>query len=826
MFRNFIFSAHRNVIRNKVQSIIQVLSLAIGITIFSLITLYLYDEYSVERNNRYFKDIYRVEDHGFNTGGVDVVPVALASYIEGQVPEIKALTRINMQKNIPIAYLEDPDRPGKETTLKAYIHGDSSFYDVFPQEFLLGDPETSMNTPGSIVITESIATRLFGVENPMGKTVYIWNGVIKQVTGVIKDPLNTHLRFEAIVPFSDWFISREKNGRSNSPDDLLWLRSPLYVRLDKNVEPEIVQEKIEIAQFNYLSATRFNPANANPDILLRPLKEVPFAGISPSKDYMREADPNRLRGFLFLGLGILLLAIINYINLASARASLRAREIAIRKISGSSRMKLIMFFLTESTVTTFFAFLASATLIQLVFKKFTDLMQADINLYFLANPVTWIIILFSMILIGILAGLYPAIRLSTASPLAVFAGDAVSSGKSRGDGQGLVFRRILMVAQFTSAVILLIGIQVMHSQLRFMLDQDLGFDSDNVVWMGTAGLSNEVKLQALDIIRRQPEIEFASLHQPPPGVGMLDDVAPVDDPESPFHGMQIYFMYADPEFFKLYDLDIIIGEDIHELYQMASNPGEVLHDANRQFIVNETYWKVLSKTMENTMDLDVFGAPIVGVVEDFHFQSLKHPVKPLIIDTQSAGRGWHLGMKVNSPNVPRALRRIIRETREELGGRADYRHAGLQDRLNFHYVEDSFNLQYAEERRMRTATVIFSLLAVLVAILGLFGLSTFMAQRRTREVGIRKVLGATNNLIFITLARDFITWVTLSAIIGLPLGWFVMDKWREQFAYKADIGIWVYVFTAVLVFAVALATVTWHSLKTSRANPVDALRFE
>ena len=384
-----------------------------------------------------------------------------------------------------------------------------------------------------------------------------------------------------------------------------------------------------------------------------------------------------------------------------------------------------------------------------------------------------------------------------------------------------------MVLQFSSAVILLIGIQTMQSQIKYMLDQDPGFEMNNVIHMGSGNLTPGTKLVIKEALERYPEIEVVSLHHPPPGLGNREDSDPVNDPGSPFHGMQINYKTVDTEFFDLYDLDIIMGEDVRKLeslrqYDPDTEPG----DDPGYFIVNETFYNVIRSDARDPIGYKFFDNNVVmGVVEDFHYQSLKQPIKPLFMRVSPKGQGWTFGIKVNGNNPSRTIRKILNEVRDELSGPTNLP-PGLDRSFRFGFIEDTFNSLYEKEKRMRTATIYFSGLAVIIAILGLFGLSTFLAQRRTKEVGIRKALGASDNLIFITLAKEFIKWVAISVIIGIPVGWFLMDKWLDGFAYQAEISVWVYILTAIAVFAVSIATVAWHSIKTSRANPVDALRFE
>jgi putative ABC transport system permease protein len=361
-----------------------------------------------------------------------------------------------------------------------------------------------------------------------------------------------------------------------------------------------------------------------------------------------------------------------------------------------------------------------------------------------------------------------------------------------------------------------------------MQDQDLGFATEKIIWTGTGSFTNEKRMDLLSRLERYPEVKIACLSNPVPGYYPEKNGAPIDDPTSIFHGMSIDFWGASPEFFDVYDLEFIQGEEIVDQISMRTYSRDSSESSSAEyFIINETLMNALD--LEDPVGYQFSSNRyIMGVIKDFHFQSLRYPIKPMLLELELDGNGWWLSMKINSPNLNRTLRQINKEYNE--AGKNDLdltRPAGISlAPIKFHFIDDTFNKQYDQVRRIRTASVYFSILAVIIAFLGLFGLATFMAQRRTKELGIRKVLGSSGRMAFMLLAADFLKWVSVSLIIGLPIGWFLMSRWQLQFAYKAEIGIWVYVAVALSVFIIALSTVASQSLRASRTNPVNALRYE
>jgi putative ABC transport system permease protein len=379
-----------------------------------------------------------------------------------------------------------------------------------------------------------------------------------------------------------------------------------------------------------------------------------------------------------------------------------------------------------------------------------------------------------------------------------------------------------MVVQFSSAVILMVGILTMHSQISYMKNEDLGFIMENVVWTHVGAIPVERRPLLLSRLERYPEIEKTCLSTLLPGI-IEENEALVDWPGTKWHGLNLQRISGDAEFCEVYGLQFMHGS---EILDQTSQRRISIDTSIRNYgkcIINETLRKSLE--LEDPIGfIEETNLYNIGVLKDFHIQSLQYPVKPLMFNISPPGYGWLLSMRINSPEIQKTLKEVEKEILE-------IQRSDNTDKINppnrtFNFIDETFNEQYSQEQRIYDASVYFFILAIIIASLGLFGLSTFMVQRRTKEIGIRKAMGSSEIQVFLLLAREFTQWVALSVVIGCPVGWYVMKQWQQQFAYRAEIGIWVYLVTASIAFSIAFLTVTWMSLKKARENPVESLRYE
>jgi putative ABC transport system permease protein len=813
-------------LRNKVQSIIQIFSLAIGLTVFMLVMLYVYDEMTVNMTIREHEHVYRVEF----TDVIDdfQVPAALGTLLPEYIPEIESLTRFNRVDQSEEAYKDliymDENNQLHISEERKYLPlVDTGFFSVFPHVFLEGDPAHALRNSSGIVITESISRQLFGERSPLGKTIYNNHGMVFTVAGLVKDPVNTHLQYGAIRLFDGY----DSTDRLGTPYNMFFhpgLFAPItYVRLNSfAIKSEVERKMAEtwkrmVREYHTDKGYQYFGGY---DIYLRPLADVYLAGDDISKTSSPYGNKSILHMFFLLGLTILLLGMVNYVNLTTARASLRTREIAIKKILGSSRSQLIIFFIVESMIITFFAIMVALSCLQIMFPKFNQLLQADIDLYFLSRPLPWIMVLLFLAVVGVLSGLYPALLMSKGSAI-LFPEKGVKVL-----GRGLNVRRFLMVLQYTVTIILILGILVTQNQLKYMKELDPGFETENIHF---CFIRHNVYLQpeSASLLRSRllqyPDIEAVSFSQKKPGsVVHLEFM----DPNNPLYGSTYGLIRADENYLDLMGLNIVEGKDFNQLSITELPPDSVKY---RYCIINERLVNEMGLTdpvgdqLKNIWSIDPI---ITGVVEDFNFQSFRNEIIPLVIH-YTKHQFWYLNIKVR-PGISgstwkeidgeiEAVARVIYE-----GQKKRYIHRPFE----FTRMDDFYDSMYEKEKRLADSYIYLSILALLIACLGLFGLSSFMAERRTKEIGIRKAMGSTDKQIFMMLARDFTKWIGVSILIGCPIGFLIMKSWLQQFAYRSGISIWTFLLTALIVFTVAFLTVSRQSWKTARANPLDSLRYE
>ncbi len=384
-----------------------------------------------------------------------------------------------------------------------------------------------------------------------------------------------------------------------------------------------------------------------------------------------------------------------------------------------------------------------------------------------------------------------------------------------------------MVFQFSSAVVLLFSILTMNLQIKSMLHQDPGFEKEGVYYRGTGSMNVGKRIELLKGLEQVQGIDHASISWTLPGVNLNDELPIINDPNSIFHGLEVKFIAASLSFLEVYGLELLDGKEILKQSYYRNLTFDRTQDSNTYyFIINESCQKALG--LEDPVGTSAgFNGTIIAVVKDFHFQSFRYPVKPVVI-ALAPSFGWFLSFKISDPDIPKVLNRVQEVCdRVQLSGNERFALEGITPRnMMFTSIAEAFDRQYSEEERIRTASMYLSFLALFIACLGLFGLSTFMAQRRTKEIGIRKVFGTSESQVFWLLAKDFLKWVSLSLLLGLPAGWLIMRLWQQQFAYRAGFAWWIYVATMAIVLAISMATVARQAYRTSRANPVDSLRTE
>jgi len=806
LFRNFFITALRNITRNRIQSLIQVISLVIGITAFILIGLYARNELRYDRFNENFDRIYRLE-FGNRVGQ----PTAPGHQIKQYFSEVENVVRlVNWQgkdRALHLNYIPEGDSAEINTVkIEDYFWCDSTIFEVFTINMIQGDPESALRDPNTVVLSESIARRIFGDLDPIGKVL---GGNWLTVTGVFEDLKNSHIEMNMLIslmsnPAQQQYQRGDPGFLNNYLADFSYIT---YLLLPENNDPVNVEKRINsyfIENTPVGSGIDFDESSYS----LRPLKDVYFTtDVISERNYCSHGNRRMLRILVSIAIIILLLAVINYVNLTTARASLRAREVGIRKVTGSTKTLLIYQFLIESIVVAVFSFLISLVLVVVLLPGFNELASTDMDLKFIIRPGTWIVFIVSILILGVMSGLYPALLLTRFQAVESLYGSKVKGSRS------WTFRRILLTFQFFISIFLVVGVLVIFRQLHYMKSANLGFIKESVIntqfyqWSNNPGKRKLVK-QELEV---HPGVMGVAFSQ-----GVMGG-EPFHFPQSLiFDGekRQVTLLAADAGFLDLLEINLVEGRNFSwdrpaDYNDGTAWPGKCLINETgvREFGLDEPVGTFISGEFGPMFE-------IIGVVKDIHFRSQHEKIEPFLFT-------WWQWLPVASirisPVNSKATLDFIEAKFEEL-------EPGMV--FEYTYLEDTYNRQY--EKDEQTALIIrnFAIIAILIACLGLFGLSTFMAVRRTKEIGLRKIMGASVNSLFLLLAREFVKWVVIAIVFACPVSWKVMNSWLQSFAYHTHVEFWIFVVAAVLAISVTFLTVIWQSLKTAKANPVESLRYE
>jgi putative ABC transport system permease protein len=790
MLRNYAVITYRTIVKNAGYSLISLLGLAVGLAAFILILAYVrfetsYDRF-FEKKDRIFRLLNADVRPGEKPGEFATwTPDPAATLLKTEFPEVRHAARVMRQFNDP-AVLSYEDRSFAQSGLFA----DQDFLDIFSFSFLGGDRSSALTAPGSIVITEKVARKLYGDEDPVGK--HLSYGVRRgrgdlTVTGVIRDvPANSHLRFDYLLS-----VATLEADKSNAYMFKNWNvgNFTIYAELADPAARKPVEEKFA----SWIDKNRPSKSEAKLRFYLQPLVDIHLR----SNIEGQLATNNEIRTvslFLAIAVLILLIAAVNYMNLVTARASTRAREIGVRKVTGADRGHLRRQFLGESVLFAGLALVAALALARLALGRFNAVAGIGLGFRDLVDPSFILLVAGVTLLVGLAAGAYPALVLSSFQASAVLKEHAATGRRSSR------LRDALVVGQFAASVALLVCALVVSGQLRFIQDQKLGYDREHVVVIpirepGAAAKADVLKAEFL----RLPEVESASRTSGLPTnirSRMINQKLITDRGEtitSAYH-----FDYVDENFLDVFKIELAAGRNL--------SPGE-----ENAILINEEFARTAG--WQDPIGKELHKARVVGVVKDFHFQTFHTPIEPLALIPLS---GNMLAVRVRPGDVSAMVARL-RQVFE----------ATVQSQpWDFSFFDDEYDALYRKERRAGEIFGAFAALAVFIACLGLLGLAAFAVERRTKEIGIRKVLGASAPRLAVRLSREFVGLVLLANVIAWPVAYYAMSRWLQSFAYRISLGLGTFFLAAVGALAVALLTVGTQTLRAASANPVESLRYE
>lgn len=799
MFKNYFKTALRNISKHRVYSVFNIIGLATGMAVFVLILLYVQYELSFDRHHENAKQIYRVvtENPGnyyLGSNQYGTTPPPLAPTLMTEYPEVLSATRIASRGGILVACEE-------KSFLEERVHFcDPQTFEIFTFDFIRGNPQTVLQDPLSIVLSEKMADKYFGDQDPMGKVLRFDNALDFVVTGVFEDmSKNSHFTMDFIVPFE----SITKTGVSNLQS---WSNNSCYTYflLQEGADADDLEAKFPALIDKYAGDDIWSWKGQKTRYLLQPLTKIHLYS-HINFEISANSDIKYVYIFASIAFLILIIACINYMNLATARSAQRAKEVGMRKVVGALRIQLIRQFLGESIVLAFISLLVTVAIVDVCLPVFSLFVERELSFKVIENLPFLLGILAIVLFVGLFAGSYPALYMSSFRPVSVLRGAYSRSLKGRG------MRNVLVVTQFVISITLIISTVVVRNQLHFVKNKDMGYSREQIIVLTIYDRNLRKKMETLKTeLKRHPNISQVSSGNLPNHINsqtLVDWPGKPEDVDAP-----IYVGVADYDFVDLFEIAIVEGRNFSR---------EFPADANGAFLLNETAVEALGWDSPLGRELYHWGnknrppRKVVGIMKDFHMHSLHLEIKPLYIFLDPDYH-WNLSIKVKTIDLPQTIG-FIEEKMKEFSPRYPF---------TYQFFDDIFDRAYRAERRIGTIFSVFSLLAILIACLGLFGLASFTALQRTREIGIRRILGASVSDIAYNLSQEFSKWVVMANVIAWPVAYFVMNRWLQSFAYRIHIGIFTFVFAGIVALAVALLTVSLQTIKAATANPVDALRYE
>lgn len=803
MFKTFFKITYRNFIRQKVYSLLNVSGLAIGLTCFMLIFLYIQDELSYDKMHGNSDRIYRVLEH-FESEGVGEhsasQPFPVGPTLKNDFPrQVEEVVRLfNFQSPTLAMANKQADKAFNESKI---FFADSSFLKVFEYELLEGDRATALDEPNSVLITPTMARKYFGNADPIGQLLEFQGQQNLQVTGILEDsPLNAHFQYDFIVSFSSlrfWY-------GGNYPGTWYWNPCWTYILLEENTTPE--QLALQFPDF----VEKYFPDFIKEDVTLelQPLENI---HLYSRLDYEIQANSNAKNIYIFgaIAIFVLIIAAINFINLSTARATKRAKEVGVRKSLGSAKGQLITQFVFESVVMTFLAVIIAAGVVTLLLPAFNVLVEkafaldALLQLRFVIGAISLALI------VGLLSGFYPAFVLSSFRPVSVLKGGLVRT-------QGMGFRKILVTAQFAISIFLIAGTFIGIQQFNLLQDQETGFDQDHVIMV--------------PVIRSpmgQHYETFRNSALQSPHISSMTGVEEIIGAKHQvgnyrFEGMErskpFPRFFVLPDYTETMDIELVAGRDYSRDFLTDDSLGLVVNESMVQAMGWGSAEEALNKRFYYRNELR---GKVLGVVKDYNFVSKHHQIAPLVLDLNRRPGAFnlfikYLAVKVDGRNLQAALGELENSWKASLPNRP----------FDFFFLEDRLNDSYKAEQKLSKITIIFSVLAILVACLGLFGLATFSIERRTKEIGLRKVLGIKTGQIMVLLSKEFVLLILIAFVVSIPSSYYFLERWLEGFAYRISIEAWPFLAAGALTLLVALFTILYHALKASLINPVESLRYE
>lgn len=794
MIKNYLLLAVKNFRKQKMFSLINILGLTVGITCCLMIFLFIMNEFSYDKFHKNGENIYRIMRTSVTNGekrDISWVSPMYANALANDYPDaVKSVVRVQPDNDLVtynnISFNE-----------KKVVLVDSNFFSFFSFRLIKGNPATLLNDPLSIVMTESTAKKYFGKEDPMGKIIDFNKKMKLKVTGIVADiPANSHLEFDMAVPISNW---KDTPWMNQWPGNGLFT----YLQLNPAVKPDQLEKKFPGFMEKYLGKF-YRESGFKMDLIMKPLHGIYFEGESPY-DPIKHGNKKMVYIFMSIAALILVIACINFMNLATARATDRSKEVGLRKVLGAVRKQLAWQFIFESLLFAVTSAVLAVLLLQLIMPAYTGFLGYKLPSYW-SNPLLYVFLAGVILIVGLLAGSYPALLLSSFSPIESL------KGKLKVGKHGAFFRKALVVFQFGISVLLIISVTIVMKQMYYVRNTDLGFDKEKTLIVRLDnGKIWDNKITFKRQVQTDPSVASVSLMTGEPG-GFHDSYA-FEAQSKPGERLQMNTEFADFEYAKALGLKVIAGRDLSPEFPTDSTDAVLINEAACTAL-GYTAQQAIGKWIKN-INQDSLKRTIVGVVENFHFASMKQIIAPLVISTKQEDRRLAL-VKFKTTQLPQAIERI----------KKIYTANAPDFPFEYNFLDERFDQLYKSEIKQESLLGIFSAIAICIACLGLFGLASYTAIKRTKEIGVRKVLGSSVENIVLLLSKDLLKPVLIGTAIAIPAGYFIMQKWLQGFAYRTDVSWWLFAGAAIIAMLIALLTVSVQAVKAALVNPVKSLRTE
>lgn len=807
MIRNYLKIAWRNLIKNKGITFINTVGLSLGICCFILIALFVTDEISYDRFHDKADQIYRINSD-ILFGGTEmhmaVSSDPMGATLKKDYPEVEEYTRIYASEGSKLI------RKGTELIDEydiAYV--DSTFFNVFTFPALKENPKTALKAPNTVVLSEKAAIKYFnGVDTAIGEALEV-NNTLYKVTAIIEDmPKNSHFHLDVLLSMANVDYNFGDYLSHNFHTYIVLKEGTDYKKFNNNFREVIAKYSLpQISQFTNIKSIEDIESSGNKlEYSLIPLTDIHLHS-TQNIELSTNGSIKYVYIFSAVALFILLIACTNFMNLTTARSSGRAKEVGIRKVLGTEKKSLVLQFLSESTLIVVLAHSIAIIFVFLSLEWFNNISGKEISIKALLQPQFLIFLILLPFVVGPLAGIYPAFFLSKFQPISVLKGTLSKGGNKNS------LRNFLVIFQFTTSIILIIGTIVVYQQLNHIQTTDVGFNKDQVLIVDNSGLTNETRKSLKSEIEQFPEVKSASFagYIPVSQSARSDTTFNTGSVNTADNGFNMQYWRADYEYIETMGMELIAGRNFSRSFGTDSTAIIINEKAVALTGFEDPIGKKLYKTIGKD---DKIVYTIIGVVKNFNFESLRQDVGPLSL--RLGDNSWRTAYRFNTADVEGFISKI----------RNKYEAVSSELSFTYSFLDDSYLDMYQQEKRIGTIALIFTVLAVIIAALGLFGLATYIAEQRTKEIGIRKVLGASTAIIVKILSRDFIKLIVFAFCIATPIAWWFMSSWLRDFAFRIQLNWWVFALTGIITLLVAIITLSFQTIRAAVANPIKSLKTE